>query len=111
MSMDRSSALKQIVTFGPERDLAFSALVSFGYDSDDELFEISDSVLIGVLKKYIADEVTAEELEEWANFIECREDLNYEKVEGYIYALANPILVGTIDKDNIKQMLKSLSAL
>ncbi|NCP64796.1 MAG: hypothetical protein GW763_17875 [Paraglaciecola sp.] len=108
--MDRSTALKQIVTFGPERELAISALVNFGYDSDEELFEISESVLIGVLKKYIADEVTSEELEEWANFIECREDLNYEKVEGYIYALANPILVGMIDKDKIKQMLKTLNA-
>ena len=111
MSMDRAEALNQIVTFGPERKRAIAVLASYDYDSENELFEISQSVLINVLEKYLLDEITVEELENWANFVECRDDLNYEKFEANIYSLANPYLVGEINKDKINQMLLDLYAL
>jgi hypothetical protein len=106
--MKRVEALVQIITFGECREQAFSALSQFGFDSDVELVEISDSMLADVLQLFITGLISADDLEEWANFIECRDDINFSRNEGYIYALANPELMGEINTENIIQMLKIL---
>ena len=102
--MNRAEALKQIVTFGADKETAYSELVKFGYDSGIEYFVVSKSILENVLAKYLADEITADDLEEWANFVECRDDLDHEVIEGYIYALATPYLFDDIDIDKEKIM-------
>ena len=108
--MTRAEALKQIITFGADKEVAYVELIKFGYDSEIEQFFVSKSILENILAKYLADEITADDLEEWANFVECRDDLDYEVIEGYIYALANPYLVGGIDKEKITKMNKLLKA-
>lgn len=108
--MNRTELLMQIITFGEYREQAFSALASqglAGYDTRD-LLEISDSILIGVLQKFISGCISADDLEEWAIFVECRDDINCDKNEGYIYALANPELMGEITTKNISKMLAIL---
>lgn len=109
IKVNRAEALDQIVTFGPERDNAYLELVKCSYDSDIERFEVSESILSDVLAMFISDSISDDELEDWANFVECRDDLDYEKIEGYIYALANPLLVGDITKAKIEKMLKVLN--
>jgi hypothetical protein len=106
--MNRAEALKQIITFGADKEAAYSELVKFGYDSDFECFVVSKSILQNVLAKYLSDEITADDLEEWANFVECRDDLDHEVIEGYIYAIANPYLIDDIDKEKIMKMLQLL---
>jgi len=108
--MDKAESLKQIITFGKLREEAFIELVKFGYDNKTKLTELTDRILANVLTKYLSGSITADELEEWANFIECRDDINYSKLEGYIYALANPVVMGDINKDKIAKMLRVLVA-
>jgi len=107
--MNRVEALAQIVTFGSERDKAYLELVKYCYDSDVELFEVSESILAEVLSMFVSGSISEDELEDWANFVECRDDLDYEKIEGFIYALANPLLLGEITKAKIEKMLKVLN--
>jgi hypothetical protein len=106
--MNRAEALKQIVTLGTHKETAYSELAKFRYDSEIEYFVVSKFILGNVLSMYLADKITANDLEEWANFVECRDDLDYEIIEGYIYALANPDLIGDINKEKIKKMLHLL---
>lgn len=108
--MTRAEVLQQIITIGEYREKAFQELVNFQFDNDIELFEVSNDILVDVLRKYISNLLSGDELEEWANFIECRDDINYEKVEGYIYALANPEVMGEISRESINKMLQLLSA-
>ncbi len=108
--MNRVEALEQIITFGEHRNQAFGVLASFGFDCELELFEVNNEILKVVLNKYLSNFIDSDELEEWANFIECRDDINYEKVEGFIYALANPELMGEISHNKIRKMLEVLSA-
>ena len=72
--MDRVEALIQIVTFGSEREKALSSLAKFEYDSDSELFEVTEIILSNVLNKYIAGVISEDELEKWANFIKLITD-------------------------------------
>ncbi|PKG36909.1 hypothetical protein [Psychromonas sp. Urea-02u-13] len=108
--MNRVEALEQIITFGGFREEAFGELVNFAFDCEVELFEVNNDILEVVLKKYLSNFISSDELEEWANFIECRDDVNYAKVEGFIYALANPELMGKITDNKIYKMLEVLSA-
>lgn len=110
MNMDRVEALKQIVRFGEKTEFAYSALASFPFDSEVELVKVTKEDLAYVLNKFLLNEITADELELWANFIECRADLNYSVIEDYIYTLANPILVGDINIIKINKMVQLLNA-
>jgi hypothetical protein len=100
----------QIITFDENREQAFSMLASFGFDHDagEDLIEISDSILAAVLQKFISGCISADDLEEWANFVEFRDDINCDRNEGYIYALANPELMGQMTTENIHEMLAIL---
>lgn len=109
MKMDRAESLRQIITFGEFRAKAFTELVKFGYESEIECFELSDKLLANILEMYIAGSITADDLEEWANFIDFREDVNDSMIEDYIYALANPEIMGDINVNKITQMLKVLT--
>lgn len=107
--MDQVEALKQIIRFGDERELAYSALATFPLDGQVELVKVTKDDLVYVLHKFLLKEITADDLELWANFIECRDDLNYAEIEDYIYALANPVLVGEIDGIKINKMVRLLN--
>ncbi len=104
-TMNRTEALHQIITFGKQRDKAFTKLVNFSYDSDIEHFALEHKILADVLAMYINCSISGDDLEEWANFVECRDDINYLAVEDYIYALANPEIMGDISQTKINQML------
>lgn len=106
--MNRAEALEQIVTFGTDIDKAYSELVKYSYDSDIEYFSVSPLILLQVLELYLTEQITVDDLEDWANFIECRDDLDYEEIEDYIYSLANPILVGEINQSRIAKMVEAL---
>lgn len=106
--MTRAEALEQIVTFGVNQAMAYSELVKFGYETTFEKFVVSKPILENVLFMFLADNITADALEEWANFIECRDDINYDTIEGYIYALANPYVDDDINKEKIARMTELL---
>lgn len=106
--MNRQQALEQIIAFGEQRDMAVNALAKFGWDPSFEVISVDSHALILVLTKYMSGDIDADDLELWANFIECRDELEYSDIEGYIYALADPEQMGGISLDNIKKMLTVL---
>lgn len=107
--MNRSQALEEIITFGRNTNEAYSELLKYSYDSDVEYFVVSKEIMKNALDLYLKGQLSAEDIEDWANFIECREDLDYEQVEDYIYYLANPVLVGEINKPKITKMVELLT--
>ncbi len=109
-TMNKQQALHQILTFGPQRDAAFSVFVNADIESNEVPFEVSHQHLIMVLEKYLADEIDADDVEQWANLIDFRTDIDGNRIEGYLYALANPEMMGCNDnKANILRMLAVLT--
>lgn len=108
--MNRTQALQQIITFGEHRDDAVSALGQYGWDPEFDVINVDPSALLHVLNKYVQGNITADDLELWANFIECRDELDYSVIEGYIYALADPEQMGDITVTHIERMIIVLSA-
>ena len=109
----RLGTLKNLVSFSKPLDELSSGLSEFSWDYDGEPLVVTSSQIAEVLKRYISGEIDAGEVEQWANMLECREDIefeesNEEQLENIIYSLANPELEGEINIDLCNQFLKDL---
>lgn len=72
-------------------------LNQLGWDSEEETVIIDRQHIVSILDRYLNRQLSACEVEEWANAIECREDIGYEKgfeieVEEALQELANPVI-------------------
>ncbi|MBQ0756719.1 MAG: hypothetical protein KBT66_08635 [Amphritea sp.] len=107
--MNRVESLNQIISFGERREQAYSCLVGGSLESVCEQVVVTKQQLAEVLNKYIVGDICTDDLEEWAMFVECRDDIDHATIEDYIYALSNPSVMGEIDKDKIVQMAQLLT--
>ncbi len=95
--MDRFLILKDLVAFSKPIDELSSMLSQLDWDYEGQPFIVDASEIKSALKRFLAGGCTAQELEDWANLIECREDLEFEEqkfeaIENVIDCLANPVL-------------------
>ncbi len=103
--MNQFQALYEILTFTPQREQAIALYLEY-YDEDFR-FELTKDIIIIVLKKCINDVISVDDLEEWASFIDCRDEIINDKYEDYIYALSNPALMNPVDMRNKKEVTLS----
>ena len=75
-----------------------------------ELVTITKNTIANILNRVIDKEISYDLLEEWANLIECREDIGYEDeiLQEIIFELANPCLYGEIDERRICMILDEI---
>lgn len=111
--MDRFDALRELITFSKPVAVLSSSLSKFDWDFEGEPLVVTASQIQAVLKRFLAGEYTAIDMENWANLIESREDLDFEEqsreaIENVIYCLANPALQGEITHDSCKELLTTL---
>ncbi|MCG3864241.1 hypothetical protein [Photobacterium sp. Ph6] len=108
--MDKQQAIYQIMSFGPERDSAFSVYLNAASDQDTP-FIVTKPLLIQVLNKYLTQEIDDDDLEQWANLINFRDDIDGDAIEDWLYALANTEMMGNNGnkKANIEHMLALLN--
>jgi len=103
--MNQQQALYEILTFSPLREQAISLYLD-QFD-DGFRFELTKNIIILVLEKCLNDIISVEDLEEWATFVDCRDEIISEKFEDYIYALSNPAIMNTVDMTNKKAIALS----
>jgi hypothetical protein len=111
--LDRAGLLAELL--GYERPLpdVLAALAAYGWDSDEPLVELKTSHIRHALDRYIRTELSAAQVEEWANAIECREDIAYEPSSlagDTIFELANPELALPLSPARVEELLLLLSA-
>lgn len=110
----RLETLKNLVSFSRPLGELLSDLSEFSWDYQGEPLVVTSFQIIEVLQRYIYGEIDTEEVEQWANMLECREDIEFEKsnekqLENVIYSLANPELEGKINIDLCNHFVKHLS--
>jgi hypothetical protein len=108
MTLDRESCLKEIVKFGENRVQATEQIATFDWDSEIELYTVTKIDIVNILNKFIDSTISDVELENWANFIECRDDLDYSKVAEFVFKLANPLVHGRITKQVAQNIISML---
>lgn len=111
--MDRARHIAELLGYERPVSDVLAALSPYGWDSDEPLGELKPSHLRHVLNRYVLAELSAKQVEEWTNAIECRDDIAYEpnSLEGEtIFELANPELMQQLDLDRARRLLLLLSA-
>jgi hypothetical protein len=98
---NRLKILQELVTFSQPLELIAKELSQFDWDYDGKPYIIKPIHIVNVLNRFLFGDLTAKELEDWANLIECREDLeyhksNYEQLDKIISELANPEIDGEL---------------
>ena len=90
-------------------------LRSFAWDSEEELVTLEAAHLMTVLRRYHEGELSAEQVSEWTEALEVRDDVGFDtRCEGLIreivYELANPELEGRLSTARADQLVSRLSA-
>jgi hypothetical protein len=103
--MDRLILLKKLLNCEKPLSKIQKELSIFPWDSEP-LIILKKDMLNYVISKYKNNIISEEELVEWANLIECRDDIVFEKeyekqIKKTIFSIANPDLV---DKEYIKNI-------
>ena len=108
--MAKIDILLNLINFAKDMSAIKSDLVKIGFNSESELVTITQNTIANILNRVIDKEISYDLLEEWANLIECREDIGYEDeiLQEIIFELANPCLYGEIDEEKICMILDEI---
>ena len=112
MEDSRRSTLEDL--FALRRPLAAvrTQLAEHPWDSKQELVTLLPVHVVGVLDRFAAGEITAADVEAWAEAIECREDvaLANEVVAQALFRLANPLINEPITLASAARMVAVLKS-
>jgi len=107
---DEIGILLDLVHFKNNIDTLKNMLSQIGFDSETELVSMSRDDIAEILQRSLDKKISFLELGEWANLIECREDIGFEdeKTQEMIFKLANPYLYGKLDEKQVLSYLNEL---
>ena len=107
---DEIGILLDLVHFKNNIDTLKNMLSQIGFDSEIELVSMSRDNIVEILQRSLDKKISFLELEEWANLIECREDIGFEdeKTQEMIFKLANPYLYGELYEKQVLSYLNEL---
>ncbi|WDE11745.1 hypothetical protein [Thalassomonas haliotis] len=105
--MNRFNTLTSLINFNKPISELSEELSKLDWDYEGTPLVVSGTDIKRVLQLYLDGECTAKELEDWANLIECREDLEFEEelIEEIIYKLSNPVLEGEVTIESCSKLL------
>ena len=87
----------------------------YGWDSDIELVTLMPKHVINVLRQYLSGKLSASQVRDWANAIECREDIGMlpdhkKTLDEMVFWLANPEINFPIDTLLVNRIIENLES-
>lgn len=109
----RKQLLEDIVLYRGNIEQSIKELQSYSWDYEGETVLIEKGVLKNILQRFVNGDLTVSDIYTWADFLELREDIDYQKHEdsllsNIIYRLANPDLEGKLTVDWAQQAISKL---
>jgi hypothetical protein len=106
---NRVSLLAEIVSNPLPDDVTLNDLKAYGWDCDTELIIVSMNDVLAILSVFKVGELNADQVCDWANRLEGRDDIGYQfgfkgVVNDAIFLLANPHLKYPIDEKLCKRI-------
>lgn len=110
----RMQLLENLLNYSCPLEKIEDGLKMHPWDSSKYLIFLDSRKLSLLLERYLKKQVTASELEHWANLIEMREDIGFTEneetlISSIIVELANPALFGELSEQSVSIMLDRLS--
>lgn len=96
--MTRGEAVQSLIRWDQPLEAVRTLIGAFDFDWEGKpLVHMDMQAVASVLRRYVAGEITSEEVETWANLLEGREDIDFAPDAGAaIFDLANPVLQGPL---------------
>ncbi len=113
---DRSELIKGIAQIGANYIDYKNKIQQYPWDCHSELYFLTKQDLISVFRRFLSGELDSTAIDDWANFLECRDDLGYQfeyedELKEMIFLLANSEINSSIDNNLITRLLKQVQAL
>lgn len=109
----RRTVLIDLVSFAQDITMLKGNLARFAWDSEEELAVLEKRHLVNVLTRFLNGQLSGDDVMEWANAIELREDIAIESgsenlVKDIIFDLANPEINYKLDSIRARRYIESL---
>jgi hypothetical protein len=107
----RIDILKDLVSYTKDLSALKRELSYYSWDTEKSYLTITKHQLLNVLMKCIDQTITFQNLEDWADAIECRDDLDFEneEIQEIIFELSSPEINGKITKNRLNEIVNNLS--
>lgn len=112
----RKVLLEKLIHLDSPLKKVMAELDSLGWDWDgDDLVNLTGENIISILERYLQADLTEQEVEDWANAVEMREDIefgnNNDKITmDAIFELANPALEGELTPETARALIEKMQA-
>lgn len=98
--MSREAILSSLISFDAPITKLRDELGTLTWDSDP-VVTLTRRDIVAVLERFSTGAIDALTVEDWANLVECREDIDFEVgygdvIHAAIHDLANPLLSGEL---------------
>ena len=87
-------------------------LSAYDWDAPSPLVVLDVTHISSSLNRFMAGELSSAQVEDWANCIECRDDIEYDPSSAAglaLHELANPVLTCTLTKQSAAVLVATLS--
>ncbi len=113
---DRRELVESLVRYDLPIEPVLERLAAFGWDADAPLVQIRVDDVLAILNRYLAGELSADQIEDWANHLEVRDDVGMdppheEVLREIIFRLANPYLNHEITPELVNNIHAELVSL
>jgi len=97
MGRDRAQLLRALIAYELPIEPVLADLRSFEWDAPDPIVVLIREDIVRILDRYLGGELGAEEVRDWADLAECREDIAFpgddeDVLADTLFRLANPNL-------------------
>ena len=105
----RADLLAKVVRYELPLEETLVMLRAYGWDSDKELLILSGPDVLSIIDRFLTGDITARQLQHWAELLEMRDDLGYDEdradlLRRIIFRLANPEANGTITRGLVSEI-------
>ena len=105
----RKDILLDLVDFNLDISTLKSQLSLYPWDSEEELVLLTNNTLLKIIERALEGKISVNQLEEWANLVEWRDDIEMsQSVVDVIFLLANPDINGILSSEHLSSMIVSL---
>lgn len=113
MPHDRASLLRALIACEQPLEPVLAALHECGWDAPEPLATLTSADVSSILDRYLSGDLTAKQVADWADLVECREDIDLPEsgrasVSDVVFQLANPNLRGELTMQVAEGMQKAL---
>jgi hypothetical protein len=113
-ALSHADVLRTLVEYSAPLEQISAELLKHPFDTDECLFVITPAHMRSVLQRFLSRELSADQVEHWANLIEMRDGLEFADGEDglsreCLHELANPLLTEPLTRESAARMFSQLA--